>query len=320
MNDGLGIIIACCRHDYIFVKGLCASIRYFMEDVPITLLVDGDFSTDDLLKVYSVNTIYRSDVENQFLRDESFGFGLTKMVAFWESPYEKFLYLDADTIVWGNLIEKISALSEFDMITAQPQNEHSAEEVKKWFFDTDQIETYYPNFNWKKYTTDYFCTGVYASKRGIFNIEEYKKILKQSRENQGLFYIGEMGFLNFMIFRAADEGRIEVKKEELQLIAPDYEKKWLKNQFKLDRRGPILKSNYSIAIHYPLYKPVMWSKTHSEPMSFFRRKYWHAYRGKTIVKFVPQMILEDLNFTYEFWFNKVKRRIRRILGEAFFKK
>src|SRR5262245_1787820 len=75
-----GVIIGCCRRDYGFAKGTVASVRHYMPDMPICLLVDGDFPTDDMQRTYGVSSFYRSQVKNAFLRNLSFGWGISKMV------------------------------------------------------------------------------------------------------------------------------------------------------------------------------------------------------------------------------------------------
>ena len=47
MKD-FGVIVACYDKEYSFAKGCSASIRYFSGDVPIFLIVDGDFSIKEL--------------------------------------------------------------------------------------------------------------------------------------------------------------------------------------------------------------------------------------------------------------------------------
>jgi hypothetical protein len=106
MIEDFGIIIACCDQDYTFARGCCASIRYFLGDTPIALIIDGTFDTSPLEQTYGVKVINPSTVSSTFLKERSFGFGLTKMIAFWESPWKHFLYLDADTVVWFNITSK----------------------------------------------------------------------------------------------------------------------------------------------------------------------------------------------------------------------
>ena len=39
-----GAIVTCTRHDYLYAKGTCANIRYFMKDILLCLLVDENSS------------------------------------------------------------------------------------------------------------------------------------------------------------------------------------------------------------------------------------------------------------------------------------
>jgi hypothetical protein len=68
--EDFGIIIACCYQDYLFAKGCCASIRHFLGDVPIGLIVDGTFSLSSLEKEYGVRVLNHHTVTNEFLRKE----------------------------------------------------------------------------------------------------------------------------------------------------------------------------------------------------------------------------------------------------------
>src|SRR5512136_1148544 len=122
--EDFGIIVACCASDYLFAKGCCASIRHFLGDVPICLLVDGTFSVADAEKAYGVRVINHNSVTHEVLRRRSFGWGKTKMIGFWESPWEHFLMLDADTIIWGNLL-KYANFKDFDLIVDRPRYKYS---------------------------------------------------------------------------------------------------------------------------------------------------------------------------------------------------
>ena len=174
MMKDFGVIIACYHRDYSFAKGCCASIRYFLGDVPICMIVDGIFSLAELQKTYDVRIINRLDVIDDRLREKSFGFGVTKMIAFWESPWENFLYLDADAVAWGNLL-KYANFKDFDLIIDRPNYEYSEESIGTWFFDVPKIEEYFPTFNWRN--RPYVCSGVFFAKRNLFSINEYLEML-----------------------------------------------------------------------------------------------------------------------------------------------
>jgi hypothetical protein len=136
--EDFGIIVACCFQDYLFAKGCCASIRHFLGDVPIALIVDGTFSVSSLEKAYGVQVINRNTISNEVLKNRSFGWGKTKMIAFWESPWKHFLVLDADTNVWGNVL-RYADFEQFDVIIDKASYGYSDEKFLNSFLKYQEL-------------------------------------------------------------------------------------------------------------------------------------------------------------------------------------
>jgi hypothetical protein len=309
--EDFGIIIACCYQDYLFAKGCCASIRHFLGDVPIGLIVDGTFPLTSLEKEYGVRVLNHDTVTNEFLRKRSFGWGKTKMIAFWESPWKHFLVLDADTNVWGNVL-KYKDFTQFDAIIDRPCYGHSDEFVSEFFFEVSEIEKHFPDFNWKAHQNDYFCTGTFFGTRDIFSLDEYSKILDFTEKNPGIFKYGEMGFLNFMLFRAADEGRIRLGQANMQLIVPDFEQEELKKRFPVKETGPVVQDDEAIVIHWCGPKPMLsTSKAYSDPMSFCRRQFIQQERGYTGATADFWLKVEDYLSLLNVYKNKAIRRLSK---------
>lgn len=307
--EDFGIIVACCYQDYLFAKGCCASIRNFLGDVPICLIVDGTFSVSSLEKAYGVRVINHHNVTNEILKKRSFGWGKTKMIAFWESPWKHFLVLDADTNVWGNVL-KYADFENFDVTIDRPCYSYTDDFVCEYFFETTQIEKHFPNFNWRAHQHDYFCTGTFFATRGIFSIDEYVDILNFTEKNPGIFKYGEMGFLNFMLFRAADEGRIRLGQASMQLIASDFDREEMRKRLPMKEIGPVLQDDDATVIHWCGPKPrLSTTQTYAEPMNFHRRQFLYAERGYTgkTADFLLQ--LEDSYSLLNVYKNKVKRRL-----------
>lgn len=268
--DNFGIILACYQRDYIFAKGCCASIRYFLGDVPICLIVDGDFSTQELHAVYGVQTIYRSEVSHAVLRDKKYA-SSTKMIAFWESPWEHFLYLDADIIAWGDILKFVD-FDNSDIVIDKPRYSYSEEEINRWFFKGKQLEKIFPDFQWKNHP--YFCTGIFFAKRDMFSLDDYENLIELKLQNPGMFYGMDQGLLNFMIFRSLEQGKLRLNSEILQIIVPDFSPEYLEENYPVDEHEPILNGQSPIAIHWSGKKPfVSRSEVYPTPMNFFRLKY-----------------------------------------------
>jgi hypothetical protein len=311
--EDFGIIIACCDQDYLFAKGCCASIRYFLPDVPICLLIDGTFSVSVLEKCYGVKVIDRTTVDNEILRKRSFGWGKTKMIAFWESPWSNFMVLDADTIVWGDVL-KLANFQDFDFTIDQPCYDRSDADVTKFFFDIAGVEKHFPNFKWRQYQLNYFCTGTFFAKRNVFSLEEYAEILDFTEEHPGIFKYGEMGFLNFMIFRAAQEKRLRVQNVDMQLLVPDFDQSLLKKQFPVEASGLAADLTHPTVIHWCGPKPTLsTSKVYSEPMNFCRRKCQEDAWGRTGFSAEMSLQVEDLQRSIYVYKNKFKKKFRQLV-------
>jgi lipopolysaccharide biosynthesis glycosyltransferase len=309
--ENFGIIVACYQKDYIFAKACCASIRYFLGDVPICLIVDGDFSPEDLRQTYGVQIIYRQHVSQKVLRDKDLG-SSTKMIAFWESPWEKFLYLDADMIVWGDLL-KYSNFDHYDLIIDQPRYSYPESEINKWFFDGNQLETFFPDFQWRD--RPYFCTGIFFSRRGLFELEEYEQLLMLKLENPKLFYGMDQGLLNLMIFRAADQGKLQLGSAPLQAIVPDFSVDALRQRFPMNTVPLPTQNQEAIAIHWSGKKPfVSRAEVYPQPMTFFRHQFLHDAGFKNPLLNQLTLQLEDWNvYKHKLWHRAIRGRSTSML-------
>jgi hypothetical protein len=309
--EDFGIIIACCYQDYLFAKGCCASIRHFLGDIPICLIVDGTFDTSSLQKTYNVKVIDHNTITNQFLRRRSFGWGLTKMIAFFESPWSSFLFLDADTNIWGNILQ-FADFQNYDVIIDKPCYAYTPAQVSEFFFETQQVEKHFPKFPWQQYQNEYFCTGTFFAKKDIFSLQEYEEILKFHKTYPGIFKYGEMGFLNFMLFRAAHEGRIKLTSTDFQVIAPDFSQSELQKRFSLDRKGPVVRGDDAAVIHWAGPKPRLATKvTYSAPMDFARRKFIYQERGITGFRADLGLKVEDWLSLMVVYKNKLLKKLRQ---------
>lgn len=311
--EDFGIIIACCAQDYHYAKGCCASIRYFLGDVPICLIIDGEFLAKDLQKAYGVQVINHLNVKHQVLRERSFGWGLTKMVAFWESPWSNFLFLDADTIVWGNIL-KYANFQDFDAIVDRPLYKDSLAEFSQFFFNPQKVEKHFPEFQWEKHFGEYFCTGAFFAKRNLFSLDKYVELLDFNQENPNIFFQGEQGFLNMIIFGESDAGKIRLGQSSFQVIVPKFTGNELKNRFSFDKKSPLVQGDDACVIHWAGPKPTLYnSQIYSEPMNFCRRKSMQEVQGLTGLPAEALLKIEDIERDLNVYQKKFVRKVRKLM-------
>jgi hypothetical protein len=315
MGDDFGVIVTACDHDYVFATGCCATIRHFLGDVPICLLLDGTVSTHALEDAYGVRVITKRQVSSPLLRDRSFGFGLTKMISFWESPWEHFLHIDGDAVVWGDVL-KHAHFGAFDVVTDLPRYSRSDEAIARSFFHLGNMERQFPDFDWRAHRDHFFCTGTFFARRGIFELEEYEAILDLTSQFPHLFLSGEQGLLNFMLCHAEEAGRIRIGRSPLQFLVPDHTLEEARSRFPMDGvDGPANRAE-DVIIHWAgPNKPTFWSRqVYSEPMTFARQKFLRDMGRSSHGGLNLALTLQDWMSQYYRNRGRVARRVRALRG------
>jgi hypothetical protein len=268
--EGFGVNIACYRGDYPFAKACVASVRRHLGNVPVCLFVDGDFSVAELEAAYGVRTIYARDVADEELRRRSYGYGLTKMIVFWASPFERFLYLDADTVMWGNVLEGLD-LERADFIFNQPHEAYTEHILKDQYFDYDRLFRYTNGFRWQG--LPFFNSGAFIARRGLFSTADYYELLELKLKDDSLFPTGEQGILNVMVFRAAEQGRITAAQAALQTVVPVVPIEQLCKRFRIERGEAAVARGDRTIIHWAGIKPFsLRSDVFRHPMTHYRRR------------------------------------------------
>ena len=267
MGAELGFSVACYRGDVPLLRGCLASIKYFAPDAPICLVIDGDFDSRPFEKRYGVSCIRRRDVRHPDLRKSSFGPGITKMVAFWESPFERIFHVDADAVLWGDVRNNIPS-SSWDVVFNEPHEEITDFIQRTQYFDPERIFEHIQPFNWKG--NSYFQAGVVCIRRGALDLCEYLRMLEGQRSHPDVFINMDQGMLNILVFRALKAGTIKAVQAHLQSVVPVIAKPDLESRFQIRDGRPVPWLQPTI-VHWAGPKPY---KTNPEvfslPMDYFR--------------------------------------------------
>ncbi|WP_071190551.1 Npun_R2821/Npun_R2822 family protein [Trichormus sp. NMC-1] len=125
-------------------------------------------------------------------------YGAHRRFCAFDGPFDKFIYLDADTLVMDSLTPVFEKLDSYDFIVYDFQ-----------FKDISKI--YNPKspkllqiFDQKRIDTEIFCSGFYGAKRGTFNAETRNWLISQINSGEReIFYegAGEQPLLNYMVMR-----------------------------------------------------------------------------------------------------------------------
>jgi hypothetical protein len=142
-----------------------------------------------------------------------------KLAAMWEGPFEFYVWLDSDAIVWGDFTPQIQTDLDFHIFWKEA--EHLAtpaapDGFKHFYFDAEKLRQFDPKFNWQGNT--YFCSGTFACRRKVIPFEKWKMVEAWGRQTPGLFAWGEMGMLNYIVHSMAQRGEVRIGSSDLQHV------------------------------------------------------------------------------------------------------
>jgi hypothetical protein len=264
-----------------------------MGDTPICVILDGDTFPAELRR-YGVTVVRRNEVEPRELREASFGSLRAKNTALWASPFETFLLLDADTIVWGDM-RQLADFDRYDFIVDQP-----GVEPLYSVMDVEQAVRCFPDFDARRHIGRYVNSGVYFGRRGILDLDRYLHALRVARERPRLFF-GSQGSFNYLLFGAVDEGVVRLGQRELQVQVGRTERAVIARRFGFEGAAPVVNGD-PVVLHWVVSpKPRVRGgrNDYFEPMTHFRREFrMEARRGRRpVLGDTLRLRLEDMACT-----------------------
>ena len=312
MAEQLGFSVSCYRGDIPLVRGCLASIREFAPDAPVCLVVDGNFSTRALEQAYGVQVIRRADVKDPGLKKLSYGFGLTKMIAFWEAPFDLVFHVDSDAVLWGDVRKNLPP-GPWDVVHNEPHETITDYIQKTQYFDPARVFQHVPPFAWEGHP--YFQAGVICVRRGALNLDEYIRMLELQRRFPDVFINGDQGMLNLLVFRAFQAGTLRVKPAHLQTVLPVLAKAELEQRFRIENGRPVVTGQPTI-LHWAGPKPWRGNpEVFKAPMDYFRARGMRACGLPGVVPLPAAMAADE--FRSRGWprlLAQGKKKIKRLIG------
>ena len=280
-----GIVITTYAGDFCFTKALLASIKKFLPDVPICLIQDGEFSLEEVKGIYNiVHVVKRGTTSNEFVKENCFRSRCSSLVAFSESPFEKFLYLDSDLVLWGNILKNIH-IDKADFIHNIPHEGYTDKIYKGQYFDAEKLFLHTEGFDWQG--CHFFNSGVFIARKNLFEQMEFEEIVRLWKTNKSLLPTDPQSILNVLVFRNQKKGKIKVMEAHLQSVVPVISSVELEKRFSFSNGEPVVVEN--TIIHWAGLKPLMTNqgKVLTAPEIYFRKL--HLKNAKSLWRFAPEI-------------------------------
>ena len=81
------------------------------------------------------------------------GSGRAKLAAMWEGPFEYYVWLDSDAIVWGDFTPQIRTDVDFQIFWSEISIPADATEIPPWlphfYFDPQKLRRFDAEFDWR---------------------------------------------------------------------------------------------------------------------------------------------------------------------------
>ncbi len=289
-----------------------ASMRHYCPDVPIALTVDGDFDVSHLVRQYGVIPLRVDDVPSAEMRALTARSLHAKHIPMWEGPFQFYVWLDADAIMWGNPIPFIRRDVDFHIFRSEndatiPAGSQTVPDwLRHYYFDPAKLRAYDPEFCWQE--NQYFCPGVFAARRHAIPYKDYARALAWEKSNPGTFQFGDMGLVNYLVHAMARRG-------ELKIAISDLQDMWIHNgkeELAADCRGagwhfPDDIRRPRIA-HFCGRKPNTFDrKSYSRPFTIARLEHYRASSGN--IGAWAHLLAEELGQVS----SKIRSRTARLL-------
>ena len=313
-----GFVTACHAGDKFMVQATLASMRHYCPDVPICLTVDGDCDVSDLANDYQAIVLRIGDLPSAEMRKLIAGSFHAKHAAMWEGPFEFYVWLDSDAIVWGDFTPQVRTDVDFQIFWSEISIPADATEIPAWlphfYFDPSKLRQLDPDFDWRGLA--YFSAGVFACRRNFIPFERYVNLEAMSRGVPGLFefglsrYKGDMGMLNYLVHAAAQRGKIKTAMTDLQHIPGHHGKDELEEDCALSGWHFPKRVRRPRVAHFCGRKPFLFDRdSYSRPFTIARLEHHRRNLGEF------GAWLAVLNEERRVLAKKCQRRLQHLFGE-----
>lgn len=195
------VYVAVYRHDLRLARCCVASIRRWHPDVPIALLKDigrGDFDTSGLERHFGVE-----------VRPEHvgvFGWGMSKLIPLTVPTGERVVVLDADTVVYGRVLDRLAA---HDADVVATFWDPDGEELRRHYLVPELLGELAPGV---PVPARVFNTGAFVTRTGALSPDDLAEWVDPgpppTTRRPDAFRAGDQGLVNFLVHRAALAGTL----------------------------------------------------------------------------------------------------------------
>ena len=187
-----------------------ASIRYFYPDIPIRVL-PGSPLKPGLVK--ELKRYWNTDIADLPDAGLDYGSGFVKLEPLFGPPGERFLMIDADTVLSGPVLD---IWREGDAPFLVDEEEQPDNEIKRLYFDWEKIAEVIPGTKRPQYV---FNTGQWFGTAGLVTRDDFSPLVEWTMPRRlrypKHFMTGDQGIQNYVFNVTAARGTLNVQRRKI---------------------------------------------------------------------------------------------------------
>lgn len=283
-------------------KILCQSIRYFCGDVPIYLLKDGEINTHQIEQLGNIFHFDETSLPKSIRQLNGF---YSKIKVFFGTNYDRFLFLDADTVLINNILQLPFLSCDFyvNLTIDNLNDQETRNRVSYLVFDVEKLKNFDPEFHDPIITT--FNSGQFFAQTGLLPEDLVIRCVEVSspKNNNGpIFKFGDQGILNYIFNKGKKLGWFRTGGSNFTIF-PSWEPPGKFPSLSLETlRSGSFKERSLIHFTTPARKFRLRDHDYSFVLEEFYRQYYAKY--PPYQRFLDQILIEK---------NRYRPRIRKLL-------
>jgi hypothetical protein len=202
------VYICASTLDSRYTRICVASIRYFYPDIPIQLLVGGR-----LRRGFAHEVLRHWDVGTADLPRGDYGWGFVKLEPLFGQPGEKFLVLDSDTVLTGQVLD---IWNEFPAPFLVDDEEQSEADTKRLYYDWEKVRKIDPNARPPRFV---FNSGQWFGTAGVLTRDDFAPwvewTMPRRLRHPEHFMPGDQGILNYVLNQKAATDGLRVERRQI---------------------------------------------------------------------------------------------------------
>lgn len=203
------IYVTASKHDARYTRICVASIRFFYPTIPVNLLLGGEVERG-LQKELAEHW----DVGCSRVPKKDWGWGFVKLEPLFGPPGERFLVLDSDTAIIGDVLTSISPI-DTDFVV--DKEEQTIEDTKRLYFDWERVKSVDPEAAPPQFV---FNSGQWIGTAGVLKRADFVQWIDwdsapPSLRHSELFMPGDQGVLNYVLNKAVRTNKASVATKDM---------------------------------------------------------------------------------------------------------